>query len=181
MNEFDAPHREVAMIESFRRVGAALGLVILAGSVMVLPAGAAVKVGPDQFFTGVINGHDGNTTSPITIRMACLGPVKPGETGHPMAGQTLAVHQLFPPTATGDSLGFTGNDAEIGAFFNAPPPVTPGGATGTPIFTRYDVSQRLPTSLTLPCGGTGTAFFTPIPVVPPSRTAGVPVRFVGQP
>jgi hypothetical protein len=154
--------------------------MILAGSIMVLPAGAAVKVGPNQFFTGVINGQDGNTTTPITIRMACFGPVKPGETGHPMAGQTLAVHQLFPPTATGSLLGFTGNDAEIGVFFNAPPPVTPGGVRTTPIFTRYDVSKRLSTSLTLPCSGTGTVFFTPIPVLPPSRTASVPVAFVGQ-
>ena len=169
------------MMGSVRRVGVALGLMILAGSVMVLPAGAAVRVGPDQFFTGVVNGHDGNTATPIAIRMACFGPLTPGETGHPMAGQTLAVHQLFPPTATGPSLGFTGNDAEIGVFFNAPPPVRPGDVTTTPIFLRYDVSKRLPTSLTLPCAGTGTAFFTPIPVVPPSRTASVPVEFVGQP
>jgi hypothetical protein len=39
----------------------------------------------------------------------------------------------------------------------------------------------LPTSLTLPCSGTGTVWFSPIPVVPPSRSASVPVDFVGQP
>lgn len=49
------------------------------------------------------------------------------------------------------------------------------------MFTRYDRPQPLPTSLTLPCAGTGTVWFTPIPVVPPSRAATVPVRFVGQP
>ncbi len=169
-------------MRSLRRVGAVLGLMILAGSVMALPAGATVKVGPNQFFTGVINGHDGNTATPIAIRMACFGPVTPGETGHPMAGQTLAVHRLFPPTVTAGPLGFTGNDAEIGVFFNVPPPVTPGGAATTAvIFKRYDVSKRLPTALTLPCGGTGTVYFTPIPVIPPSRTATVPVEFVGQP
>ena len=151
-------------MKSLGRVGAALGLMILAGSVMVLPAGAAVKVGPNQFFTGVINGRAGNTTTPITIRMACFGPVRPGETGHPMSGQTLAVHELFPPKARAGSLGFTGNDAEIGVFFNVPPPVTPGGSvTTTPIFKRYDVSKPLPTSLTLPCGGPGTVYFTPDP------------------
>ncbi len=167
---------------SVRRVGVLMGLVVLAGSVMVLPAGATVRVGPNQYFTGVLNGHDGNTTSPITIRMACFGPVTPGETGHPMAGQTLAVHQLFPPTATVGSLGFTGNDAEVGVFFNVLPPVTPSASvTTTPVFKRYDVVKALPTSLTLPCGGTGTVYFTPIPVVPPSRTASVPVAFVGQP
>lgn len=165
-----------------RRVGAVLGLTILAGSMVVLPAGAAVRVGPNQFFTGVINGHDGNTTTPIAIRMACFGPVIPGETGHPMAGQTLAVHQLFPPTATASSLGFTGNDLEIGVFFNAPPPGTSSGSViTTPVFKRYDASKSLPTSLTLPSAGTGTVYFTPIPVIPPSRTASVPVAFVGQP
>ncbi len=167
---------------SLRRVGVGLGLLILLWSATVLPAGATARVGPNQYFTGVINGHDGNTTTPITIRMACFGPVTPGETGHPMAGQTLAVHQLFPPTATAGSLGFTGNDAEIGVFFNVVPPVTPGDSvTTTPVFRRYDVSKPLPTSVTLPCGGTGTVYFTPIPVIPPSRTAGVPVAFVGQP
>ena len=87
-------------MKSLLRVGATLGLDVLAGSVMALPAGAAVKVGPNQYFTGVINGRNGNTATPIPIRMACFGPVKPGETGHPMSGQTLAVHELFPPTAT---------------------------------------------------------------------------------
>ena len=169
-------------MRNLQRVGVALGLTILASSVIALPAGAAVKVGPDQFFTGVINGHLGNTSTPITIRMACFGPVTPGETGHPMAGQTLAVHQLFPPTATAGSLGFTGNDAEIGVFFNVVPPVRPGASVSTtPIFKRYNAPKRLPISLTLPCGGTGTAYFTPIAVVPPSRTASVPVEFLGQP
>lgn len=169
-------------MKSLLRVGATLGLTILAGSVMALPAAAAVKVGPNQYFTGVINGRNGNTATPIPIRMACFGPVRPGETGHPMSGQTLAVHELFPPTATTGSLGFTGRDSRIGVFFNAPPPVTPGGSvTTTPIFKRYDVSKPLSTSLTLPCGGTGTVYFTPIPVVSPSRSATVPVEFVGQP
>jgi|SRR5271165_6174590 len=166
-----------------KRVTAVAGLFVLFGVAAALPAGAASKVGPNQFFTGVINGQAGNTVTPITIRMACFGPVQPGQTGHPMAGQTLAVHQLFPPTTTGGSLGFTGNDSEIGVFFHVLPPAVPGAptATTTPFFTWYDVPRPLPTSLTLPCAGTGTVWFTPIPVVPPSRTQGVPVRYVGQP
>ena len=65
-------------------------------------------MGPKQYFTGVINGKAGNTTTPITIKMACFGPVHPGETGHPMAGQTLAVHQLFPPGAVSAGSNPTG-------------------------------------------------------------------------
>lgn len=158
------------------RSSAVAGLALAACAATALPASAGA-VGPKQYFTGVINGHDGNTIIPITIRMACVGPIKPGETGHPMAGQRLAVHQEFPPVSSG--LGYTGNDSEIG-FFLVPPP---GGqvAAGTPIFKRYDRPQPLPTSLTLPCAGTGNVYFVPIPVIPPSMSQSVPVRFVGQP
>ncbi len=162
-----------------------LSAVIVSLTAAAQTAGASHRVGPHQFFTGVINGTDGNTTVPIPIDMACFGPLTPGETGHPMGGQTLAVHQLFPPT-TAHSLGQTGNDATIGVFFGAPPPAPNPGA-GVPVadsaigFTRYDRAKGLPTSLTLPCSGTGTVWFVPIPVVPPSRAQAVPVSFESQP
>jgi hypothetical protein len=160
-----------------RRASGMLGLAVAAVAV-VLQAGPAQAgpVGPKQYFTGVINGKPGNTTIPITIKMACFGPE---ETGHPVAGQTLAVHQMFPPVS--GSLGYTGKDSKIGVFFNAPPPAAAQPGTAAPVFTRYDRPQPLPTSLTLPCSGTGTVFFTPVPVIPPSRSATVPVRYVGQP
>ncbi len=166
-----------------RRIGAVVGLMVIGAVIPALPAGAARSVGPNQFFTGVVNGVSGNTIVPITIRMACFGPVRPGQTGHPMAGQTLAVHELFPPSTSGGSLGATGNDKEIGVFFGTPPPATPGAVApaGATIFTRYDSPKPLPTSLLLPCGGTGTVWFTPIPVIPPSRSQAVSVQFVGQP
>jgi hypothetical protein len=159
-----------------------VGLALVVTSAVALPAAATTtagrRVAPKQFFTGVINGTDGNTANPIAINMACFGPLKPGETGHPMGGQTVAVHQLFPPSTAPGSLGQTGNDRQINLYFNAVPA---SSASGTVTFTRYDKTQKLPTSLTLPCSGTGTAYFTPIPAVPPSRSATVPVEFVGQP
>jgi hypothetical protein len=166
---------------SLRRSSAILGLTVAAVTAMGLQAAPAqaIPVGPKQYFTGVINGKPGNTTTPITIKMACFGPIHPGQTGHPMGGQTLAVHQLFPPAP--GSLGYTGTDSKIGVFFTAPPPAAAQANATTPVFTRYDRPQPLPTSLTLPCAGTGTVWFTPIPVVPPSRAATVPVRYVGQP
>jgi hypothetical protein len=169
----------MAGVRTLLRASGVLGLAMTC-AVVALPAQAGT-VGPKQYFTGVINGKDGNTTTPIIIEMACAGPIRPGQTGHPVAGQTLAVHQLFPPAA--GSLGRTGNDSQIGVFFGAPPPAPAGtrAAAGTPVFTRYDKTKPLPTSLTLPCAGTGTVWFTPIPVVPPSRSAAVPVRYVGQP
>jgi len=158
-----------------------LGLVVTAA--LGPGAGAAGTVGPQQYFTGVINGTDGNTANPITIRMACFGPLHPGQTGHPMGGQTLAVHQLFPPSQATGSLGYTGDDAVIDVFFHAPPPAAARvrASAQTPVFTRYDKPRRLPTSITLPCAGTGTVWFSPIPVVPPSQSATVPVQYVGQP
>jgi hypothetical protein len=165
-----------------RRATAVLVLVALVSLAGALPAGAATRVRPKQYFTGVINGTNGNTANPITIQMACFGPLTPGETGHPMSGQTVAVHQLFPPSDVG-SIGRTGHDAKIEVFFNAVPPgrARARGAAGSVVFTRYDKTKTLPTSVTLPCAGTGTVWFTPIAVVPPSRSASVPVQFVGQP
>ena len=153
-----------------------LGLAAVAVIALGLQAGPAQagSVGPKQYFTGVINGKDGNTTIPIKIKMACTGAA---QTGHPLAGQTLAVHQLFPPAS--GSLGYTGNDSSIGVFFAAPPGAAQAGATSR-MFTRYDRRKSLPTSLTLPCSGTGKVWFSPVPVVPPSRSAVVPVRFVSQ-
>ena len=155
-----------------------LGLLVLATAVLALPAGAVGKVGPKQFFTGVINGQDGNTTIPIVIQMACIGPVTPGETGHPLRGQTFAVRELFPPTTAG-SLGYTGNDSEIGVFFNAPPPAA--DPIATPDFTRYDKTRQAPHVARPALQRTGTAYFTPVPVVPPSRSATVPVEFAARP
>lgn len=165
-------------MRTLRRTSGILGVAaaVIAVGLQAGPA-QAHPVGPKQYFTGVINGKDGNTTIPITIRMNCPGPVHPGRTGHPLAGQTLAVHQLFPPAST--SLGYTGNDSAIGVFFAAPP-ARAGVTATTPVFTRYDRPRALSTSLTLPCSGTATVWFTPIAVVPPSRSATVPVRYVSK-
>jgi len=182
----EEPARKVANMARLRRVMVVVGLVLLATAATAgagVPAGSKHVVGPKQYFTGVLNGKAGNTTVPIVIKMACFGAVRPGQTGHPMSGQTVAIVQLFPPATTAGSLGYTGKDSEIGAFFIAPPPAAARArdSAGTPVFTHYGSPQPLPTSLVLPCYGTRTVWFTPIPVVPPSRSASIPVRFVGQP
>lgn len=172
-----------SIIRNLCRTTAVVGLALVAATAWAGPAGATGKVGPKQYFTGVINGNDGNTSTPITIKVVCAGPASSGQTGHPVGGQTVAVHQLYPPTPTAGSLGYTGNDSEIGVFFNAPPPVVAPPKSGATTadksvtFVRYDKPQRLPTSLTLPCSGDGNVYFTPIAVVPPSRTQTVPVEY----
>lgn len=167
----------MARMLSLRRSSGMLGLAVAAAVAVALQAGPAQAgpVAPKQYFTGVINGKAGNTTIPIPIKIACAAG---GTTGHPRAGQTLAVHQLFPPAS--GSVGYTGTDSKIEVFFIAPPPRGARLGAAPPTFTRYDRPQPLPTSVTLPCSGTGTVWFTPVPVIPPSMSAGVPVKYVSR-
>ena len=172
------------MVKTALKLMLALSVPLFLATVVAPPAGAANKIGPGQYFTGVINGTAGNTVVPIPIQMACFGPTTPGETGHPLGGQTLSVHQLFPP-APATTLGYTGSDSTIGVFFGAPPPSASGGsgahAATTVTFSHYGKAKALPRALTLPCSGTGTVWFVPIPVIPPSQAQAVPVQFVPQP
>ena len=151
---------------------------VLATAVVVASAAAAqAKVGPNQYFRGRVNGQNG-LAAPAVIRMACFGPIIPGQTGHPMAGQTV---EVVRKTASVAGSGFTGpNATSIVVFFGVLPP-TPV-ATGNITFTRYGVAQAIPTSLLLPCAGTGNVNFVPLPMSPPtSRAAAVRVNYIGQP
>jgi hypothetical protein len=139
-----------------------------------------VRVGPNQFFAGLVNGSSG----PAVIRTDCFGPTALGRMGHPLPGQTLEVEYLGtvpPPTPTsaGD-VGFTGpSSSEIGAFFGSLPPAPTPPVSAT-IFTVYGASQPLPTSVLVPCFGQGSVPFTPIPGAG-GKEAVVPVTFEGQP
>jgi hypothetical protein len=161
---------------------AILGLLALgfAAGAGASPAAGTGKIGPDQYFRGLVNGSTGQLY-PAIIRMACFGPIRPGELGHPFAGQTVEVLQV-PLTAAGDTdLGFTGpNGTQIGAFFGPLPPTASQG--GSPVlFQYYGVPEPIPTSELLPCGGPGTVAFVPLPFLPGARIADVRVEFVGQP
>jgi hypothetical protein len=118
------------------------------------------------------------------IDVACSGPVSAGEKGHPRPGQTLAVRDLGKvpsPVVTGN-VGFMGPAGhEIGIFFGPLPPVgSASAASGPVIFTRYGVPKAIPTSVVLPCSGSGSVPFVPIPVVGGSHDAVVSVTFVSQ-
>jgi hypothetical protein len=153
--------------------------VLVAALVFVAPSASVAasvhgKVGPHQYFGASVNGELGIGT-PATIRMACFGPIILGETGHPLPGQTVEVERSL---AGVDGVGFTGSRAKsISVFFGAPPPsvVSAGAVT----FVRYGVAQPIPTSLLLPCSGSSTVSFVPLPMSPPtSRDAVVRVNFV---
>jgi hypothetical protein len=124
-------------------------------------------VRPGQEFGGLVNGQSSN----VAVRMDCFGAVHPGQTGHPAAGQTLAV---FRPEALQVD-GFTGTTAHsiVAHFTND----LSAGVT----LTRYRQRSPIPTSLTLPCSGTGTVVFSPQPSSSTSHSSTVQVQFVGQP
>ncbi|MGA2836541.1 MAG: hypothetical protein ABSF84_08090 [Acidimicrobiales bacterium] len=149
-------------------------LIIAGSAVLPASAGAAAthaKVGPHQYFDGLVNGSLG-IGSPAVIKVVCPGPA--GQTGHPLAGQTVEVEL---PKAILSTSGYTGDDATyIAAFFGPPPPS--GASSGQVKFTKYGLAKPISTSLTVPCGGTGQVTFVPFPESPPtSRSTSVSVEF----
>ncbi len=140
------------------RIAIASAAVSVAGGVLAIPAVAqAGTVGPKQYFHGEVFGVAGSTAQQDVIEVACAGPAS---TGHPVAGQSVAVHQIFPPATTA---GYTGNDGiEIDTKLIYPAePVAGGIAIAT--FTNYDDPAPIPTSITVPCGGSGVMSFSPYP------------------
>jgi hypothetical protein len=132
----------------------AVGALAVASPAQASPA-QGNSVGPGQFFTGEVFGNTGQSI----INVVCPAAAT---TGHPEAGQTVEVLQLFPPvTATA---GYTGDEAvEIDTSL-----IYPAGSSssGTPIatFTEYSLKLPIPTSITVPCTGGGVMHFSPYPL-----------------
>jgi len=168
------------------RSGAAAVLVAaaVAGGIGAFgPASASATVSqgriePKQHFTATVNGHTGHPNR-VTIWMACFGPIRPGQTGHPFKGQTVAVTHV---RLGGTNVGYTGpRGNSIGAFFGAPPPAAPSSSSPSYILFKSYGRLPIPTSMNLPCAGSGTVSFVPLPLNPGSQDVPVPVSFVGQP
>ncbi len=152
--------------------------VLAAALLLAAPAAAYASpivdpapIGPNQAFIGQING----ATTGATLKMACFGPVFPGQTGHPMDNQTATALPVVAPISTRP--GYTGSLAtSIGVSFGVPSSATP------PVILRmWAVAGKIPTTLTLPCYGTGTVTFQPLPGSPTARAFTMTVTFVGQP
>ena len=136
-------------------------------AVTAAPASAAIidpaPIGPNQYFSGLVNGQPGHAT----IRMACFGPIRPGQT----------VEVLPAPVSATSDIGFNGSAAhDIDVHFP-----TPTVANAPVVLHDYAVTAPIPVSLTLPCFGGGPVTFVPHPSSPTARTATVTVSFVGQP
>ncbi|WP_182877110.1 hypothetical protein [Microbispora sp. H10670] len=155
-------------------------LVPLAAAALVaataLPASAGVvdpaPVRPHQYFYGFVNGETGHAT----IKMACFGPVYPGQTGHPFAGQTVEVRPVAISSSAA-SAGYTGSGGTTIAVDLGDPSTISRALT----LGYYGVKAEIPVTATLPCYGTGKVTFTPVPTSWTARTATVVVDYVGQP
>jgi hypothetical protein len=138
-------------------VAIASAVTLVAGIALATPAMAdGGQVGPKQYFDGEVSGLNSASAHDV-IQVACAGPAA---TGHPVADQYVAAHQFFPPVAT--TYGYTGNfgteiDVDLIYSIGTITVVTPIFAT----LTYYDTKSEIPTSLTVPCSGTGVVVFTP--------------------
>jgi hypothetical protein len=129
----------------------------------------ASQILPNQQFVGLVNGR----TQDASINMACFGPIRPGQQGHPFAGQSA---EVLRADAIANS-GFTGS---LGTTIVADFPTT----SATPqslTFSYYGVQDPIPTSFLLPCGGQAPVVFHPEPTSKTARSFTVTVNFVGQP
>jgi hypothetical protein len=147
----------------FRRLGsrfaiASVPALIAVGTFGLASPAGATTVGPGQFFAGEVFGVNSTSDLPV-IEVACTGAA---DIGHPVPGQAVEVNLLTPPVTT--TAGFTGSKAvEIDTSLI----YTQGTlSVSLPIatFTQYSVKAPIPTSITVPCSGSGLVSFSPYPL-----------------
>jgi hypothetical protein len=157
-----------AHVFSLRRTLATVALLVTVTGIATTPAGAG-PIGPNQHFSGSVNGKRASAV----VTTVCPGP-SAGRTGPVAGGQTLAV-------ARGRGRdGYTGPFTAIYAWF-----VPPSGTTTAPTqlkFEAYRTPQAIPTSVQVPCDGTGEVEFSSCPYLAPCAFGWTPdfvdVRFV---
>jgi hypothetical protein len=150
--------------------GLGIGAVLLFG-VGVGSAAAQEPIGPNQYFLGLVNGSNNDPA----VYVVCPGPVYAGRTGPVAGGQTMSVAQV----ASGG--GYTGLFSNVNSWF-VPVPATYAANPTEVKFTEYGVPQSIPTSIQVPCGGTGQVEFSSCPYLAPCAYGWVPdyvsVRFI---
>lgn len=152
-----------------RTCGTIAALILLGGAVGLPSAAAAVDpapIGPNQFFSGQVNGASDNAV----IQVVCPGPATAGETGHPLSGQSVDV--VPGASSSSPGVGYTGSAADQ--------VVVDFGVTSTeaPVtLSSYAVQAAIPTTLDLPCSGAGKVDFVPDPTSSTAQTATVSVTY----
>lgn len=127
-------------------------------------AASAAAVGPGQSFRGLVNKSD---QSP-TVTVVCPGPAGGDRRGPPTGNQTVEV--VPSPALSGP--GFTGSAADrVVAVFRADP-------SSRIRLRSYNHPKPIPTTLQLPCDGTGVVRFMPRPTSSSAHVERVSVQFV---
>ena len=121
---------------------------------------SAASIKPGQHFAGVVNGRRSNAI----IKVVCAGPISPGETGPVVGGQAVSVAKAA------NGRGYTGLFSQVYFWVNPPPAARPTTLT----FTRYGSPQTIPTTIRVPCGGTGQVTFSSCPYLAPCAAGWVP-------
>jgi hypothetical protein len=158
------------MMRTMTRTLVAVAMVTMVIALAAVPAGAQQSIGPNQHFSGLVNG----TRTSAVVYTVCAGPVWAGRTGPVAGGQTLSVVRARK------GHGYTGPFAQIYAWF-----VPQSTATTAPAqvkFISYNAPQAIPTSVQVPCDGTGQVEFSSCPYLAPCAYGWVPdyvaVQFV---
>ena len=143
---------------------------VMAGSMIPVAASGARAGGtirPDQTFFGLVNGD----ATAATVAVACPEAVRPGETGPPVSGQTIAVRSPSPSVTPGGATGARGTTI-VAQFLT-----TSTAATSSITFDHYG-SKVLPSTLMLPCLGSGSIVFTPRPTSTTAHSESMTVTYV---
>jgi hypothetical protein len=163
----------VAILEAAMRglrhagvLSAMLCVIVLAASVGASAAGQPIK--PGQHFVGLVNGSHRH----VVVRAVCPGPVSSSSTGPVAGGQHMAVSHVAK------GAGSTGVFSKVYAWFvpdvGAPAPTSIS-------FNTYGTAKKIPTSIRVPCSGTGVVEFSSCPYLAPCAFGWVPydvhVRF----
>lgn len=156
----------------------ALAATLALGAAVLPAANAAtaaavqdpIPIGPNMYFYGLVN----NKSADAVIQVVCPGPVGPTSTGHPLEGQTAEVRSILPPVSS--MYGYTGSSArQIDAGLTLPT-----SATVDPpiVFTSFFAPAKIPTTWTVPCGGSTTMTFVPLSSSSTARSYTLTVSFV---
>ena len=142
------------------RLTAALTAMYLGAFAAPLAASGA-PISPGQHFAGRVNGQ----TSTATVHTVCPGPGSQGQLGSIASGQTVSVYRIS------SGRGYTGVFSQVYAWFvqnqsrNGHHAVT---------ITTYRTNVALPTSVRVPCDGTGRVEFSSCPYLAPCAAGWVP-------
>jgi len=141
--------------------------VALAGTASAATGPDPVPIEPNQTFSGYINNTPpGN----VEIKVVCPGVAN---TGHPIKNQPVEVKPV--PASTTQDTGFTGSK---GTKITADLSVGVPPAIVIATFTSYYVPKFIPTTITVPCSGTGSVSFIPSPTSKTAKSAKLTVTFV---